>query len=63
METALQTNGLYEGCDGFAVAEPTHGLVAEFSDDPTDLLPAMIPGEEESKDLESDADTLVRDAA
>jgi RNA polymerase primary sigma factor len=57
METALQTDDLYEACNGFSVDEPTNGLVAEFFDDPTDLLSAMIPGEEESEDLESEADT------
>src|SRR6266545_6027464 len=65
METALQTDDLYEACDGFSVGEPTNGIVgaldrfdseeAEFSDDPTDLLGAMILEEEKSEDLASAA--------
>lgn len=58
---------LHKECEGFSLGEPTNGLVraldrfdpeeVEFSDNPTDLLSATIPGEEESEDLESDADT------
>lgn len=67
METARQMYDLHKECEGFSLGEPTNGLVraldrfdpeeVEFSDNPTDLLSAMIPGEEESEDLESDGNT------